>query len=777
MKVKDIVCGMDIESETSNFKQVFEKKKYFFCSEKCMTKFLESPTSYIFKELAVKDIPPFHDQTLHSISTQEKKNHPVQYTCPMHPEIIQSVPGSCPKCGMTLEPVITSGEKADDSEYKSMKLRFIVSSIFTVPIFLSAMSDLISFLNLSNFLGANNVNWMQMLFSIPVVFWGGWPFLVRAYLSIINQSANMFTLIAIGTLSAFFYSLIALLFPGLLPVAFQGHGGMTFLYFEAAAVITTLVLLGQVLELKARTQTGAAIRSLLALTPPTATKITESGDEVVALKSLLTGDQIRVKPGEKIPVDGLILEGSSDVDESMISGEPLAISKVAGDKVIGGTVNGEGSFILQAEKVGEDTVLSRIIKMVNDAQRSRAPIQKLADITSAWFVPLVLLISISTFIGWYLLGPEPKLSYGFVNAVAVLIIACPCALGLATPISIMVSAGRGASEGVLFKDAAQLEILHKINTLFVDKTGTLTEGKPVLTEIIPLNGRKENELLAIAASIESNSEHPLALAIVQKAKLDKLELTKVTDFSAMAGKAAKGKIGDSMYFVGSEDIFTENLSKEFADKVNEIREDGSTVVFLSKEQVPIGIFVIRDKIKPNTPAAITELQSLGIEIVMLTGDNLKTAQHVSKTLGITRIHAGVLPEDKKKFIDEEKKKGRKIAMAGDGINDAPALALADVGIAMGNGTDIAMESAGITLIKGDLSGIARAIKLSRATFLNIKQNIFFAFAYNVIGIPIAAGLLYPFFEMLLNPMIAALAMSLSSISVIGNALRLKVMNV
>ncbi len=688
-----------------------------------------------------------------------------EWTCPMHPEIVRPKPGSCPKCGMALEPKNFSPEE-DVSELTDMKKRFWLAVFLSLPLFLMTMG---------NFLSPSK-KWLELALATPVVLWSGWPFFVRGFQSLVNRSLNMFTLIGLGVGVAYFYSVIAVLIPSFFPASFLDESGQAATYFEAAAVIVTLILLGQVLELKARSQTNTAIKALLGLSPKTARRIKLDGaEEDVALDRLEIGDKIRIRPGEKIPVDGMVLEGNSSIDESMITGEPIPIEKNIGDKVIGATINGNGSLIIEAKKVGNDTLLSQIIKMVAEAQRSRAPIQKLADLIASYFVPTVILVAIITFIVWALVGPAPRMAYAVINAVAVLIIACPCALGLATPLSIMVATGKGATLGVLFKNAEAIETLRQIDTLVVDKTGTLTKGKPKLMTIQPCENFSSDDLLKYAASLEAGSEHPLASAIVEGAKEKSIVVEKIENFQAITGKGVRGKMGTTLVALGNQKLMEElGLSVSKLDsQTNALRTEGQTVMYLSLNNQLAGFLSLADPIKETTMEAIRTLHQDHLRIVMMTGDNLITATAVAKKLGIDEVIAGVLPEQKAQKIKDLQTQGFKVAMAGDGINDAPALAQAHVGIAMGTGTDVAMESAGVTLIKGDLRGIVRARQLSRATLRNIQQNLFFAFLYNSLGVPIAAGVLYPVFGLLLSPMLGALAMSLSSVSVITNALRLK----
>ena len=702
------------------------------------------------------------------------------YTCPMHPQIVRDAPGSCPICGMALEPMMPSADGEDDGDFRSMWRRFWGSLVLTVPLVLIAMRDLWPGDNLKRALEAVPFNWIELALASPVVLWGGWPFFVRGVQSMVNRSLNMFTLIALGVAVAYGYSVVATLAPGLFPPTLRGMTGDVGVYFEAAAAIVTLVLLGQVLELGARSRTNAAIRDLLGLAPKTARRIEDGGDEKdVPLDQIQAGDRLRVRPGEKVPVDGVVLEGLGSVDESMITGEPMPVEKGPGSKLIGATLNNTGSLVMRAERVGSETMLARIVLMVAEAQRSRAPVQKLADRVSGWFVPAVVLIAIATFAIWYLVGPEPRGAHALVNMVAVLIIACPCALGLATPMSIMVAAGRGATMGVLFKNAEAIERLRQVDTLVVDKTGTLTVGKPVLQQVIALPDFDENKVLAFAASLERGSEHPLAGAIVAGAAEREVELRDIDKFQSVTGKGVTGTVDGHRLVLGNL-MLMDNMDIDIAALLTgaqSLRQQGHTVMFLAIDGKAAGLVSVADSIKTTTPEAIRALHALGLEVVMLTGDNHVTAEAVGKTLGIDRIIADVLPDQKAKVVRDLLDQGRVVAMAGDGINDAPALAAASVGIAMGTGTDVAMESAGVTLVKGDLTGIVKARQLSAATLGNIRQNLFFAFVYNAIGVPVAAGVLYPTFGLLLNPMIAAGAMALSSVSVIGNALRLRVVKI
>ena len=698
------------------------------------------------------------------------------YTCPMHPQVRDVRNSGCPICGMGMEPEgVVAGEE-DTSELEDMSRRFWVSAVLTLPLFIYAMGEIIPGQPFDGLVSGDWSQWLQLALATPVVIWGGWPFFVRAVRSLQTMNLNMFTLIGLGVAVAFIYSLVATLMPGIFPTAFRGSGGDVAVYYEAAAVITTLVLLGQVLELKARSQTSGAIRALLELAPPTANRMSADGsEEEVSLDDLAVGDQLRVRPGEKVPVDGSIVDGGSSVDESMISGEPIPVAKVVGDKVIGGTVNGTGGFIMRVTQVGEDTLLSQIVHMVAEAQRSRAPIQRLADLVASWFVPAVVGAAIVTFIVWAWLGPQPPMAYAIVNAVAVLIIACPCALGLATPMSIMVGTGKGAQNGVLIKNAEALEIFEKVDTVVVDKTGTLTEGRPALVMVKPVDGFEQDDLLSLAAAVEVASEHPLASAIVAGANERSLDLPAYDDFESVTGQGARATVSGKQVAVGNSKLMQAigAFDQTLADEADRSRSDGQTVMFVAVDGNSAGLLGVADPIKESTPHAIEALHKAGLRIVMLTGDNSITAHAVARRIGIDEVHADVSPEDKNRIVAELQAAGSVVAMAGDGINDAPALAQADVGVAMGTGTDVAMESAGVTLVKGDLLGVAKARALSQATMRNIRQNLFFAFAYNMAGVPIAAGVLYPFFGILLSPMIAAAAMSLSSVSVIGNALRLR----
>ena len=697
-----------------------------------------------------------------------------QWTCPMHPEILRDGPGSCPICGMALEPVTTSADAGEDPELINMRRRFRWSVALTLPVVLIAMAEMLPGVRLPTMASPRLLQGLQLLLSSPVVLWAGWPFFQRGWQSVLNRSPNMFTLIAIGVGVAWIYSVIAVLAPDWFPQAFRGHGGNVAVYFEAAAVIVTLVLLGQVLELGARSRTGAAIRALLGLAPKTARRIAADGSEQdVALADVQVGDRLRIRPGEKVPVDGTVVEGASFVDESMISGEPLPVMKSAGDTAIGGTINTTGTLVMRADRVGGDTLLSQIVHMVAAAQRSRAPIQKLADTVASWFVPAVIVVAILAAVAWGTFGPEPRMAYAIINAVAVLIIACPCALGLATPMSIMVAAGRGATEGVLFRNAEAIEVLRQVDVLILDKTGTLTEGKPKLTFVKATGEFDENDMLRLAASLERASEHPFAEAIVRGVEERGIDLAGVTGFDSLTGKGVSGSVDGRRVSIGNRHIMADADIGALEALAENRRGEGETVVYVSIDDRAAGLIGVSDPIKPSTPEAIRALHAEGLRIVMLTGDSRTTAAVVAKKLGIDEVIAEVLPQAKAEAVRKFRADGHIVAMAGDGINDAPALAEAQVGIAMGSGTDVAMESAGVTLVKGDLRGITRARRLSRATMRNIRQNLFFAFVYNALGVPIAAGILYPFTGMLLSPMLAAAAMSMSSVSVIANALRLR----
>ncbi len=801
MTAIDPVCKMTVNPELAAGSSEYQGQTYYFCSPSCLQKFKTTPASFLSStpspnlpktqvQSNTKYVCPMDPEV---VSAQpgacpkcgmalepEMPIAPltkVEYTCPMHPEIVRNEPGSCPICGMALEPRTVTLEDTANPELTDMTRRFWWSAALSIPVFLLAMSEMIPGQPVQHALAPKLMNWIQFLLATPVVLWGGWPFFQRGWASIINRSPNMFTLIAIGTGAAYFFSVFALFFPDIFPASFRSHGGEVAVYFEAAAVITALVLLGQVLELRARSQTSSAIKMLLGLAPKTARVIRQNGsEEDIPLEQVQPNDSLRVRPGEKIPVDGIVIEGMSSVDESMITGEPIPVEKNVESKVTAGTVNGTGGLVMKAERVGADTLLAQIVRMVSEAQRSRAPIQRLADLVSSWFVPLVVLIAILTFIVWALVGPEPRFVYATVNAVAVLIIACPCALGLATPMSIMVGTGRGATAGVLVKNAEALETMEKVNTLVVDKTGTLTEAKPKLVTLICADDFDEIQLLKLAATLEKASEHPLAAAIVRAAQERRVELLAIDNFQSVTGKGVTGKINNQFIALGNQKLM-EQFSIAADAKLNEaadsLREEGQTVMLMSVDGRLSGLLGVADPIKESAREAIEQLRAEGIRIVMLTGDNQITAQAVARQLGLDEVFAEVLPDRKAEIIQELQGQKKIVAMAGDGVNDAPALARAQVGIAMGTGTDVAIQSAGMTLVKGDLRGIVRARKLSKAVMSNIRQNLFFAFVYNVLGVPIAAGILYPIFGILLSPMIASAAMTFSSVSVIANALRLR----
>ncbi len=766
----DHVCGMKTEDENAFIKYEHEGQPYYFCSENCLNKFKDEPEKYLSAAHAHHE----HAQAQEVVSPPPAEG--TQYTCPMHPEVRQDGPGSCPICGMALEPVMPV-EEEDNKEYFYMRRRFWIGAVLTLPLVIIAMRELIPGAPLERLASAKLYGWIELILATPVVLWAGWPFFVRGWQSIINKSLNMFTLIGLGVAVSYVYSLVGTLFPQIFPATLRNADGTVGVYFEAAAVIVVLILLGQVLELKARSQTGAAIKALLGLAPKTARRVNKDGtEEDVPLEHVQKGDRLRVRPGEKIPVDGVVVDGTSNVDESMITGEPLPVAKRAGDKVVGATVNGTGSLIMEAERVGADTLLSQIVHMVAEAQRSRAPIQNLADVVAGYFVPTVIAISVIAFIMWTCLGPDPRLAHALIAAVSVLIIACPCALGLATPMSIMVATGKGATMGVLFKNAEAIETLRKVDTLVVDKTGTLTEGRPKLTEVVAANGWDEDEFLTLAASLEKGSEHPLAEAIVEGALQRGSKTHGVENFESHTGKGVSGNVNGCAVALGNRkliDDFGIDLPDEIAKKAESLRSEGRTVMYVAAGGKLAGLVAVADPIKDTTYDAIKELHKGGLRIVMLTGDNRSTAESVAEKLGLDEVEAEVLPDEKASVVTRFQEDGRIVAMAGDGINDAPALAQANVGIAMGTGTDVAMESAGVTLVKGDLRGIVSARLLSKATMRNIKQNLFFAFVYNSLGVPIAAGILYPFFGILLSPVIAAAAMSFSSVSVVGNSLRLR----
>lgn len=763
LQVVDPVCGMTIDPKTAKGGSAeFKGETYYFCNPKCKTKFEANPESYLTKT---------SKQAVVSAEDSERI-----YTCPMHPEVRQKGPGNCPICGMALEPEEVSLIDEANPELVDFSRRLKISAVFTIPLALLAMSDLIPGQPVQHSVPGSVHALIQFVLATPVVLWGGLPFFERGWASIKTRNLNMFTLIAIGTGVAYAYSVVATFFPNLFPENLRTHGGTVPLYFEAAAVITALVLLGQVLELRARSQTGNAIRALLGLAAKTAKRVSSDGtEEDIPIEHIKVGDRLRVRPGEKVPVDGRVIEGSSSVDEAMISGEPIPVQKGPGDIVTGATVNATGSFVMEAKRVGADTLLSQIVKMVSQAQRSRAPIQKLADTVSGYFVPAVVVTSIITALVWYFFGPAPALTYAIVNSVAVLIIACPCALGLATPMSIMVGTGKGATQGVLIKNAEVLETMEKITTLIVDKTGTLTLGKPKLYVVKVFGGAGENDVLALAAALERASEHPLAEAIVSGAIERGLTLGEVAGFESLTGMGVKGNVSGHDVLIGNRRLMEKFgiNSDQLAEAARSLQESGSGAMLVAIDSRPAGVIAVKDPVKESAKEAIAYFHSKKIEVVMLTGDNKLTAAAVAKEVGINRFEAEVLPEQKNQIVSKLQSEGKRVAMAGDGINDAPALAQADVGIAMGTGTDVAMESAGVTLLRGDLTGIVRAHRLSQQTMKNIRQNLFFAFVYNALGVPIAAGILYPAFGLLLNPMMASLAMSLSSVSVIANALRLR----
>ena len=766
--VRDPICGMHVELGGPH-ETLHEGERFAFCSARCLARFQSDPAA----ALASGDTPECHGGSHPAASSA---GEPGQWTCPMHPEVLRDEPGSCPYCGMALEPITPQEEEGVSPELIDMTRRFWVSLVLTVPVFTLAMAEMIPGDPVSEGLSRQSQIWLQALLATPVVLWGGAPFFARGWASLVSRHLNMFTLIAIGTGAAWSYSVVATIAPGLFPDAFRDAGGHVAVYFEAAAVIVTLVLLGQVMELRARSRTGAAIRALLGLAPKTARRVFEDGSERdVPLEEVEVGQHLRVRPGERVPVDGRVLEGESAVDESMLTGEPLPVSKRAGDPVTGATVNGTGSLLMRAERVGSETLLAQIVHMVSEAQRSRAPIQGLADTVASFFVPAVMAIAVIAFVVWALVGPSPPLAHALVAAVAVLIIACPCALGLATPMSIMVAMGKGASAGVLFKNAEAIEVLRDVDTLVVDKTGTLTEGKPTLVAVAIVSGFDETRLLRLVGSLERASEHPLAAAIVRGAEERVGALLPAEQFESHTGRGVVGRVDGHDVAIGNEKLL-DDLGVDatpLETRILEMRTGGQTVMLIAVDGALAGAIAVADPIKASTREAVVRLREDGLRIVMLTGDNATTAAAVAEQLGIDDVIADVLPDRKVEVVKELQAAGRIVAMAGDGINDAPALAQAEVGIAMGTGTDVAMESAGVTLVKGDLRGIVRARELSRATMRNIRQNLFFAFFYNALGVPIAAGLLYPFFGVLLSPMIAAAAMSLSSVSVISNALRLR----
>lgn len=791
VKVKDPVCGMNVDpTKARGGSHQHEGITYFFCNPRCNEKFRDDPAKYLSKEQSAAAPASASASAAASVtataaasvtaSASEEAPDPgpgqvVEYICPMDPEIVQHEPGICPICGMALEPRVATLEEGPNPELVDMERRLKVCAALTLPVFLIAMAEMIPGQPVEHALG-KWLLWIELALASPVVLWGGYPFFERGAISIKTRRLNMFTLIAIGTGTAFLYSVAAVLAPGIFPPSLRTHTGQPPLYFEAAAVITTLVLVGQVLELRARSRAAGAIRALLELAPKTARTIAEGGaEEDTPIEAIKPGDKLRVRPGEKVPVDGVVIEGKSAVDESMITGEPLPVEKEPGAPVTGGTVNSTGGFVMRAERVGASTLLAQIVRMVGEAQRSRAPIQRLADTVSAYFVPAVVAVAALTFAAWATLGPEPRLAFALLNAIAVLIIACPCALGLATPMAIMVGTGRGAAEGVLIRSAEALEVMERVDTLVVDKTGTLTEGKPAVRSIVALDGFREEDVLLFAASIEAGSEHPLASALLAKAKEKGLPLTPAEGFQSITGKGVRGSVQGKEVAVGNRRLLEELGidAGEIDTKAEALEKEGQTVLLVAIERRAAGLVAVADAIKETTPAALAELKREGIAIVMLTGDRKKAAEATAKKLGIERFFAEVSPEGKGEAIKQLTSEGRVVAMAGDGVNDAPALALAHVGIAMGTGTDVAMESAGVTLVKGNLLGIVRARRLSRATMKKIRQNLFFAFLYNGLGVPLAAGALYPAFGLLMSPMIASAAMSLSSVSVIANSLRLR----
>jgi P-type Cu+ transporter len=790
---KDPVCGMTVKPESPH-RYAYHGTEYRFCSAHCLAKFQAAPEDYLHKP-ETPEAPAAKAGAIYTCPMHPEVRQPgpgacpscgmalepesplqsVEYTCPMHPDIVRSEPGSCPLCGMALEPRNAPAEE-DNSELRDMTRRFWFSVALALPVFVLAMSADLLPQALPDFLSMRVLQWIEFALATPVVVWAGWPLFQRGWASVINRHLNMFSLIALGVGVAWSYSMVALLLPGIFPPAMHGMGGTVPVYFEASAMITALVLLGQVMELRARSQTSAAIKLLLGLAPKTARIVHgDGGEQDIPLEKVQPGDTLRVRPGEKVPVDGVVLEGVSALDESMVTGEPIPVEKNVGARLIGATVNGTGSLLMRAEHVGSDTLLAQIVRMVSEAQRSRAPIQRLADVASGYFVPAVVLSALLTLVVWLLVGPEPRLAHAIVNAVAVLIIACPCALGLATPMSIMVGTGRGATAGVLVKNAEALEVMEKVDTLVVDKTGTLTEGKPKLVAVSALSGFDETAVLRLGASLERASEHPLAAAIVNGAQERNLTFAAVNDFQSYTGKGVAGTVEEHRVALGNLKLF-EQLhidARELPARADALRSEGQTVMLLAIDGVAAGLLGVADPVKASTPEAVRALHAEGVQVIMLTGDNRATAEAVAKRLGIDRVEAEVLPEQKAAVVKQLQAQGRTVAMAGDGINDAPALAQAQVGIAMGTGTDVAMESAGVTLVKGDLRGIVRAVRLSRATMKNIRQNLFFAFVYNSLGVPVAAGVLYPFFGLLLSPIIAAAAMSFSSVSVISNALRLR----
>ena len=770
-EVLDPVCGMTISSSDAVGHHAYKGQTYYFCAESCLERFRADPESFLN--------PPEEDEATAAARAAAAAADTREYTCPMDPEVRQIGPGACPKCGMALEPVEVSLDDDRNPELDDMERRFRVSLALTVPILAFMVSDVLPGQPLMQLLSPAAMIWTQFALATPVVLWGGWPFFVRGWASVVNRHLNMFTLIALGVGAAYAFSVAASLAPGLFPASFRGHGGQVAVYFEPAAVIVTLVLLGQVLELRARSRTSSAIKALLGLTPKTARRIDAAGAETdIPLEHVHVGDRLRVRPGERVPVDGVVVDGATAVDESMVTGEPIPVEKTPGARVTGGTVNGTGTVVVEAQRVGRDTLLAQIVRLVSEAQRSRAPIQRLADTVAGWFVPIVIAVALATFAAWAWIGPEPRLAHALVNAVAVLIIACPCALGLATPMSIMVGTGRGAELGVLLRNAEALELMEGVDTLVIDKTGTLTEGRPTLTTVVSTGAVDEATLLRLVASVEQVSEHPLAAAIVAGAAargvLPPAPLP-VTGFRSITGKGVIGVVDGRTIAAGNAALLADvgASAAGLAARADALRGNGETVLFVAVDGTAAGLIGVADRIKAGAADAVRALRADGLRIVMLTGDSRVTAQAVARQIGIDQVEAEVLPEQKAAVVARLQQEGRRVAMAGDGINDAPALARADVGIAMGTGTDVAMESAGVTLVGGDLRGLVRARRLSRATMRNIRQNLFFAFVYNVLGVPIAAGVLYPVFGWLLSPILASAAMTFSSVSVIGNALRLR----